>query len=488
MPKNKNHQLGRLPMILIGIAILLTLMGLNYLLDFISAEEKLGWTEYLERGLQIGNTIIITWLAIRFTRFVIWEPYAEKHKRPAPKSLVDLVNMGIIVLAVVYATTRIFGADLWAVVAAGGLLGAGVAFALQGPILDFFSGVVLDLEKPYKIGDWLELPSDVMGKEGMMGKVVAKNWRTTTLQDPNQTYVVVPNGLLSQKGFRNFYRPQSRYMDSALISLDHELPIERGERIIRAALLTVPEIAQYPDACEAFAVEVNSGGVDYCARYTVDEVPKWREIRHKVLCAVTEILHGYNIRISETIGTYALMRAGPLIKEPPLTFMDAAAKVDLFQSLSKKELEEMAKEIRPHLYRATQQIVHQGDVGDSMYIIGEGTAEVYSELKKKGKTTKHHLALLGPNTYFGDMALLLGEKRSASVAAKTDMITFKISKEIMHPILKKRPEIAKKLSEMVATRQLSTQKVLDLHAKDRQKQQAALSEQILGGIKKFFGI
>ncbi len=229
MPKNKNnHRLGRTPMIFVGISIILALMGLNYIFDFISVDEKLGWVEYIERGLQIGNTIIITWITIRFARFIIWEPYAAKHKRPAPKSLVDLVNVGIIALAVIYATTRIFGADLWAIVAVGGLLGAGVAFALQGPILDLFSGVVLDLEKPYKIGDWLELPSDVMGKGGMMGKVVAKNWRTTTLEDPDQVYVVVPNGVLSQKGFRNFCRPQNCYMDSALISLDHELPVIFG--------------------------------------------------------------------------------------------------------------------------------------------------------------------------------------------------------------------------------------------------------------------
>lgn len=475
-------------MILLGVLIILALMGLNYLFDFISPEEKLGWMEYIERGLQIGNTIIITWIAIRFMRFIIWDPYAAKHKRPAPKSLVDLVNIGIIALAVIYATTGIFGADLWAIVAAGGLLGAGFAFALQGPILDLFSGVVLDLEKPYKVGDWLELPSDVMGKGGMMGKVVAKNWRTTTLEDPDQTYIIVPNGLLSKKGFRNFHRPQSRYMDSILIALDHELPIERGERILRAAILTVPEIAQYPDNCEAFALVVNSGGVDYCVRYTVGEVPKWRKIRHEVLSAITENLHGYNFRISETIGTYGLMRFGPLIKEPPLAFLDAAAKVDLFQSLSKKELDEMAKKIHPHLYRANQQIVHQGNAGDSMYIIGEGTAEVYSESKKKGKTIKHHLALLGPNTYFGDMALLLGEKRSATVAAKTDMITFEISKKMMQPILKNRPAIAQKLSEMVATRQLSTKRVMDMHAKDIAKQKAALSDQILGGIKQFFGI
>ena len=489
MAKSKQeHQLGRIPTILLGAFLLLVLVGVNYLIELISADRVLDWREYLERALLIVNTIVISWVAIRFLRVVVWRPYEAKHKRPAPKSLVDLGNVGVILVAAAYVTTAVFGLPVWSILTAGGLVGAGVAVALQKPILDFFSGVMLDLEKPYKIGDWLELPSDATGKGGIVARVVAKNWRTTTFEDPFLVYIVVPNSILAEKGFLNFTRPEPHYMDSIIISLDHELPIDRGERILRAAALSVPEVAEYPDNCDAYSIITNSGGVDYCLRYVINEMANFRKIRHKVQCAVTSQLQEYNLRISETIGVYGLTRFGPLIKEPELTFTDAAQKVDLFQALSAEELAVLAGKIKPQVFKKGQPIVKEGASGDSNVIIGEGMADVYKKTTSKGKSTRQHLAFLGAGAFFGDMALLLGEKRSATVAGETDMIIFEISKAAITPILKGRPQIAQVLSEIVADRQLSTQTIMVKHAKDLAKKKADLSKKLLGGIKSFFGI
>jgi CRP-like cAMP-binding protein len=92
-------------------------------------------------------------------------------------------------------------------------------------------------------------------------------------------------------------------------------------------------------------------------------------------------------------------------------------KVPIFSDLTPKELAEVEKIVHQRKYKKNETIIHDGDPGLGMYIIAKGSVEILEEDEKAGKRT---LAKLSDGSFFGDMALLDEDPRSASVIASVD--------------------------------------------------------------------
>lgn len=101
-------------------------------------------------------------------------------------------------------------------------------------------------------------------------------------------------------------------------------------------------------------------------------------------------------------------------------------------------------------------MIEQGANGDSMFILVSGEAVVVVD--RNGYQT--HVASLRGGDCFGEMSLLTGEKRSASVLAQTDCEVVEIDKPILATSLKENPELLGKLSELLAQRQMETDGII----------------------------
>jgi branched-chain amino acid transport system substrate-binding protein len=481
MKKSQNIQ-----QVLVGIGLIVFLVAIAFFVAQI-ADNTTGVEYYIEVALNGLITIIVTWVSINLLKFVFWEPYEFKHKKPAPRFLVAITNLLIFLAAVTFFTVFVLDKSPLSIAAAGGLIGGGIAFSLQGLILDAFSGAISDIQHSYRLGDWVSL------KEGeLLGKVINKNWRTATLLTPENTIIVVPNGEFIKEGFKNYSEPGSHYIDSVTVTLDHDIGLERAYRILKSAVLSVPGIAHHGD-CSTYAVAVNSGGVEYCIRYYVDDHSQWRRVRHEVLYAITHQLHSYGLKISESLGEYGLTRGGEtIIEKHAITAEEAIAKVDLFTGLLASSQKKLARRAMTLSVPEGTTLVQQGASGDSMYLIAEGSVDVILEEKMtKGKETEEqHLAILGAHQFFGDMALLTGEKRSATVRARTHVIAYKITKEALKPFLKSNPVLVKTFATTVSERKMDTQRMIkDAKALEEEKQKAMEEANKLSvRIKKFFSL
>ncbi|MCP4923350.1 MAG: mechanosensitive ion channel [bacterium] len=471
---------------LIGLSLIVFLILTSILVSQISSD-NVGLGYYIEVALNGLTTALVAWVSINLLKVAFWEPYEKKHGKTAPRILVSLANVAIFLSAILFFTVFILDKSPLSIAAAGGLIGGGVAFALQGPVLDAFAGAISDIQHPYRLGDWVSL------KEGKIkGKVVDMNWRATTLLSHDHETYVVPNGEFIKEGFKNYSWPKNHYIDNITVSLDHDVGLDRAQRILKSAVLSVPGIVQHGD-CFVYAAGVNSGGVDYCVRYYVDDHSQWRRVRHAVLHAITHQLHTYGLKISETIGEYGLIRGGnDIIEKPAMTAEDAVEKIDLFASLTDASRKKLAQKTMTLSVPEGTTLVQQGDSGDSMYLIAEGSVDIVLEgVTKKGKKEKdQHLAILGAHQFFGDMALLTGEKRSATVKARTHVIAYKVTKEALAPILKSKPELVEALATVVSQRQMDTQKTMDdAQARDQERKKAKeAAGKLSARIKQFFSL
>jgi len=431
--------------------------------------------------LQILKGILLTlsWAVFYYLiKVTFFERYKHVYKKDVPRIVLISTKFFIFVCAILSIIVFVLGQSILSIVALGGLLSAGLTFALGELILDAFSGVILETESPFDVGDWIKT------LDGAEGRVVKINWRTVILENIDEYLIIVPHRKIAQ-GFTNYSKPHKGYWDSVEITLDHSVPIERAERILRAGVMTVPSIHQ--QRCDVTAMKADEGGITYEVRYMVPDLLVYREVKHDVIDNLTQHLHKYHLRISEVIGEYAVSKGGkPYQEETPLTIANLIAKVDIFEGLPKSAVTKLSESANRLFFREGEKIVQEGDAGQSMYLIGEGLVEISIAYKDNaGRQKEKKLFDLGFPEYFGEMALLLNEKRSATVTALMNTVVYEISQSVLKKTLKDHPRAFEKLAKQALERREKNKLTKTQMEKLKEKREAP-SKGLLANFKKFF--
>jgi CRP-like cAMP-binding protein len=162
-------------------------------------------------------------------------------------------------------------------------------------------------------------------------------------------------------------------------------------------------------------------------------------------------------------------------------------RVELFSQLNDAELRGLAERLRYSPFAKGNVITKQGDERSHwLYVIINGEAEVYVDLSNGKRRT---VRILGRGNFFGEMGLLTGAPRSASVVAKTDVECYRIDKDVMEEILRARPGIAEEISHILVTRRAELDIALqNLDATGQHKDLSQQRSEILAAIKRFFSL
>ena len=120
------------------------------------------------------------------------------------------------------------------------------------------------------------------------------------------------------------------------------------------------------------------------------------------------------------------------------------AKIPLFKECTKKELQAVSRLVTPINVKSGKVLTKEGDAGREFMIIASGTASV----RRKGRK----IATLGPGDFFGELALLAGVPRTATVIAESDMVVEALNRAEFATLLDESPSIARKVLSAVAKR------------------------------------
>lgn len=131
------------------------------------------------------------------------------------------------------------------------------------------------------------------------------------------------------------------------------------------------------------------------------------------------------------------------------TLLERLSRVEILRELPPEEVEALVSWVRPAEFKAGETVFEQGSHGDRLYLIEEGSAEV---LHAGEGEAPHRVAALGPGDTFGEMALLTGEARFATVRAATDLKTLTIAKEDFDRLLEESPRLSREVTELLARR------------------------------------
>lgn len=363
---------------------------------------------------------------------------ATRHTSAPPRLVQDMARVILFGGAVLAILAFVFRLPVGGVLATSGVVVAVLGFALRGIITDVFSGIALNMEHPYRIGDWVQLDG------GVVGMVVEMNWRATRLMTRDHTAVVVPNGMIAAGRLVNYSFPDRHYRASLRLALPPQVPVEQGAHLLTAAVLGVESVLAAPKP------EVQMEGFDerghvFALRYWVADYAEDNACRDAVARAVAEALAR-----AETAA--AMPRRAVTITHPAESaaagMADHLHRIVLFRRFSDTELAAVAEAVEERPFSEGEVLFAEGDPGGSLLLLADGVLEV--RVAVDGADTP--LERLRAGDVLGEISLLTGQPRSASVVALTDGLAYEIRKEHIEPILRARPQLAEDLAGLMARR------------------------------------
>jgi CRP-like cAMP-binding protein/small-conductance mechanosensitive channel len=452
--------------------------GLLHAMEFTRASEIL-----LEISV-IGSGIAV----IRLWGLLLFRIVLPLFKLSPPRITEEII---IIIAYIGWGMVRLryAGLDLGSIVATSAMMTAVVAFAMQDTLGNVLGGLALQLDNSIKIGDWIKV-------DDIAGKVVDIRWRSTLVETRNWETVVFPNSQLMKGKFavlgrRTDMPVQWRRWVWFNVSMD-TAPIKVigvVEEAIRQA--EIVNVAKNPlPNCILMDMD-NKGFARYALRYWLTDLaaddPTDAVMRWNIMAA----LQRADIKLAMEESSIHITRENENYEEvvhhrEVLLRMKTLRRVELFSQMTDDELKALAERLKYSPFAKGNIITKQGATAHWLYIIINGEADVYLETPEGEKRT---LRTMGKGNFFGEMGLMTGAPRTASVVARTDVECYRVDKDMFEEILQARPGIAEEMSRILAMRKAASDSVLqDIDAQNGQKEISQQRGEILATIKRFFGL
>jgi small-conductance mechanosensitive channel len=427
----------------------------------------------------VAAWIASAWLAARLLDLLLRRAaVAGPRPAPYPRLLSDLLHGAIFILAAIGILVFVFDQAATGLIATSSVLIAVVGFALRYVISDVFSGIALSFDHPYRIGDWIDPAS------GIVGKVVEITWRTTRLVTRDGIAVVIPNGLIATGRLVNYSDPVPSFRAAVRLSLDPEVAASRAKQILLAGALAATRV--YPDLRpDVLVQECSEAGVTYAIRFWVPDYEQENACRDAVSSGVLQALRRAGLTPSAPRREFVAAQREPGLALAHTPAESLLADTALFSAFSTEERAVLAERLAERHLKQGATVVRQGDPASTLFLVREGALEV-----RVANAMGVEIAVnrLGAGDLFGEMSLLTGEPRSASVVALTDAALYELGKEHLSPMLALRPELGEALADLMTARQRWGRARMDVfdgaHGLEPRSRQASMLTRLRG----FFGL
>jgi CRP-like cAMP-binding protein len=340
------------------------------------------------------------------------------------------------------------------------------------------------MERPYGLDDWIRVGEHE-------GRVTQMNWRTLTIRTRENDYIVIPNATISKECVINYSRPNRLHMGHAYVGVAYSHPPGIVKDVVSRAVMETQGVQK--DPCPDMLVDgFDDYSIRYDVRYWITDYERKPLIDDAVRCRIWYSLQRAELKIPFPVRD-VILHTVPEDHETRLRedlrqeVVNELRAVDIFSPLSDEQIDVLAETSSKLRYAGGETLVVQGTSGDSLFIVVNGTVRVEAATKTGASSV---LARLGPGSYFGEMSLLTGEPRSASVSAESETEVIVVEKSGLAPLLESDSEIVVELSAMLEKRmeELSTVLTETTEMKKTEKKKAVRRDDLISRIRGFFGM
>lgn len=314
-----------------------------------------------------------------------------------------------------------------------------VGFALQDTLGNLFAGLAIQIEKPFRVGHWVAIGE----WEGQVSEVT---WRATKLLTKAGQFLIVPNSSIAKEIVLNFSEPTVPTRLEVEVGASYSVPPEEVKRAMHEAMANAPLVMRAPEPkiqVKAFA----DSAVTYVAMFWVQDYAFDRDACDQVRSNIWYTFKRRNIEIPFPIQVQYDRVEGPARTEQQISSAaDYLVGVDLFRPLAAEARIALAGAASQHLFAPGEAIVRQDAEGDSMFVLLKGRARVV--LEPSGR----EVAVIPAGGFFGEMSMLTGDRRTASVRALDDVEVLEIAARDFRELAAANPSLLDHVSTVVTSR------------------------------------
>jgi len=396
-------------------------------------------------------SVFLVWASIGHSAFLLLVDalLSRRLAVPMPRIFRDIA-LAVLYFAAGLLTLRAAGVEPGSLLATSALLTAVIGLSLQDTLGNVFAGLSIQMQRPFEVGDWVQLTDS----SEPLGRVTEINWRATKLLTNDRIEVIVPNSSLARATLRNFSKPTMLLRRQIEVSAPYAFSPEHIRAVLLAAVADTPGVEADPPATVVVHLFQDSG-VLYRLRYFLHDITEV----HPIDSAVRERMW-YGLRRAGIACPFP-QREVHLFQAGPLDYTESQAarqarrvrdlrRVDLFDALPSAVVERLAEVVHTRRYAPGETILRQGERGHELFIVEHGEVTI---LAGGGQEAWTEIARLGKGQFFGEMSLLTGESRAATVRATQDCALLVVDKAAFQPLLQEAPELAERVSAILAARQ-----------------------------------
>jgi small-conductance mechanosensitive channel/CRP-like cAMP-binding protein len=426
----------------------------------------------VKKAIQVAWMLTFTFGVIRVLLALGFKALKLRSPVGTPKIFRDVIGFVLYVLMALPILQAQLDLNLGGLLATSAVLSVVIGLALQETLGNLFAGLSLQLERPYQVGDFIRVGEHT-------GKVMQIGWRATRILTFRRESITLPNSMVAKEIVKNFsfgYEPVAIDIN---LKLSFEAPPNQVKVAVLDTLKEIPLILQEPTPqCRTWAFDDFS--VRYQIRYWVADFGNADNAMEEVYTRLWYRLRRDGLEIPLPQRVVHMRHEGDRPEFSPETVTEMLRAVDLFSMLEPHELEQLRSLLVARRFGKSERVIEQGEEGHTFYLVFSGEVSVRTG---KGQT---EVARLKRGQYFGEMSLLTGEPRAATVVAVEDAVLLELGRGAFGRMFASNPGLARQLSALLAQRRTQLRAVAE--ASGGGGDTAPEERRILGRLRQIFGL
>ena len=408
------------------------------------------------------------------------EAHSGTMRSRTPRLLVDIVRLCFVVIGMVMVYSGVWHKDVSPLLTTFGVGSLVVGLALQDTLGNLFSGLSLIFERPVAVGDWIQLGDTV-------GRVRQITWRSVRIVTRELNEITIPNSAIGKDRIMNYSAPSRVHGFKVTVGFSYDAPPSLVKEMLRTTAVETPGILAAP-APDARTLDFAASSVVYELRVFIADYEQLTDVRNELMSRIWYAAKRSGIQIPYPITTIHKTEI-PYQKpqqDDVSRFLATVPSTELFKTLSQSEAMVLAKDISILRFGRGEELLREGDFGDFFYLVLDGMCSI---LVNSAQGAPVAVASIGLGDVVGEMSLLAGAPRTATVRATSEVLAARIGKTALSNLLAERQDLLQTFAHYTAERSKQIEEALIHDSHLVRTQDGHIDERALGErIKRFLGL
>ncbi len=454
----------------------------NYISGWFGKSEGMMAETFVALLVQLFRVVkIVLWMSliistIRFLRTLIFSTALRSSSYEFSTLLQNVLSiiLYVVTFAIVF-NSQYPSVDLAALFTTSTILGVIIGLALQDTLGNLFAGLAMRADQPFLIGDVISIPNKGTG--------VIENisWRGVKIRTFQNKFLIISNSVLGKEAIEVAPRENLNARLVFFNTIYTDSPAKTAQ-IVRETVRQIENVSQKIRPIVRVR-DLGASGIDWEIKYWLEDYSKHNDTDAIIRQRIWYAFQREKIEFAYPTQTIYIENKSPenISIETGNEIFERLSEVPIFAPLSDEETQKLAENSRVRVFAPDESIVRQGQPGKSMFVVHKGSVKVLIKEADEPRI----LDTLREGDFFGEMGLLTGEPRTATVIAVEETQVLEIDNLCLKPILEENPELVESFSRLVEERRA--------HLAEKQTAENAVVKTVddtgvFNSIKKFFGL